>query len=268
MILDWIENETLRKEEQLMNVLYDCGMATFDQLRVITGWSESSLRYHISALYKRNKRDTDPDSQEKKWIQSHYASRQFREAVYTLGPSAMKYVHEIREDDRKTRNTPLGQIIHFVKTNEILVRTLNKFERSHIRWFASYEATDSLIVRWNQRKNAKKLDRRTSIRPDAKMYIQNEPYYIEFDNGTEGPRQIERKFHAYASILPEIKDRAPIIWVTSNAKRKEYLFKNWAALRQISYAEQPVPEMYFFLEGEDTQFFYERYTRQNSEMIG
>lgn len=258
MILDWIENESLRKEEQLMNVLYDCGMATFDQLRIITGWSERSLRYHISALYQRNKRDMDPDSREKKWIQAHYASRQFKEAVYTLGSNAMKHVHEIREDDRKARNTPLGQIIHFVKTNEVLVRALKTFERSHIRWFSSYEATDSLIVRWNQTK-AKKLDRRTSIRPDAKMYIQNEPYYIEFDNGTEGPRQIERKFHAYVNILPEIKDRAPIIWVTSNVNRKEYLYKNWAALCQISYTGQPVPEMRFFLEGEDIHYFCDRH---------
>jgi len=260
MIFNWIENDSLRREEQLMNVLYDCGMATFEQLKIITGWKERNLREHISTLQKRNKRDAI-DQDEQPWIQVHYAARLLhgskKAAIYTLGKSGMLHVHQIREDDRKIRETPLGQMVHFFKTNEILVRALKAFDRKFIRWYSSYEATDLLIIAWNQKAKGQKLDRRNAIRPDGRLVIQDQSYYIEFDNGTEGPRQLERKFHGYVEMMEVIQDTTPIIWVTNDSKRMNYLIRNWEALKKISYADRSVPQMHFFVEGDETKLFTE-----------
>lgn len=244
MLLNWVDNSSFKREEQFMHVLYDCGLATFEQLVAITGWTPRNLRLQISRLYKRNRISEDDI-----WLVTHYTSRAKNKShlVYGLGRSAMKFVHDMRHDDRKVRDTPLGQARHFIGINDVLVRVLSIHERGSIVWLPSYEAADRLILKQNNNFN-----RRNMIRPDAKLTISGAPYYIEFDNDTENPRQLEKKFHSYVQTLTAINDLStPIVWVTTNPKRKSYLQRNWEAIKRISYPGIAVPIMHFFEEGEE-----------------
>lgn len=252
MLLNWVDNSSFKREEQFMHVLYDCGLATFDQLVVITGWTPRNLRLQISRLYKRN-RNEDGEI----WLVAHYTSRARKKSpmVYGLGRAAMQYVHDMRHEDRKVRDTPLGQARHFIGINDVLVRALQILDRGSITWLPSYEATDRLILNINNKKD-ETFNRRNMIRPDAKLTIKGAAYYIEFDNDTENPRQLEKKFHSYVQTLSAINDLvSPILWITTNAKRKSYLQRNWEATKRISYPGQNLPKMYFFEEGEELSLY-------------
>ena len=79
-------------------------------------------------------------------------------------------------------------------------------------------------------------------------------FWIEFDNDTEGPRQIERKFHDYVRTLMPVVETSPVLWVTTNEQRRNYLERNWEAFSRQFYRNKPIPKMEFFVEGEETSY--------------
>lgn len=257
MVLNWIDHPSYRRDEQLMHVLFECGMATFEQLKGITGWTERAVKRQIKNLQKRAKdsqasKQGDDLRKEDQWIISHRLSRPYgkSQVVYTLGRPSLHYVHEMRqEENKKIKDPPFGQAMHFIGINEILVRSLHEFGREQVSWLSTQHVTDLFLLSQQQDST---LDRRNMIRPDARLSIGAVHYYIEFDNDTEMPRQLERKFHRYVQTLQAIRDHStPVLWITTNPKRKDYLKRNWEAIKRKYYAAQPVPDMHFFVQGDE-----------------
>jgi hypothetical protein len=168
----------------------------------------------------------------------------------------MEYAQEMALQIHRVREAPQAQVAHFLGINDILVRLLeNGVDREQIAWLSSTEATDVLLRYW-ERETSKNLDRRNLIRPDARLILgDTRRFWIEYDNNTENPRQLERKFHRYVQTLMPIGESSPVVWVAYDHKRKDYLQRNWEAFVELFYKGHPIPEMYFFTPGEDTQFF-------------
>jgi len=273
MLLNWIDHPSYRRDEQLMHILFECGMATFEQLHVITGWSKSNLRMQIKRLQGRGKTESirkgqvggksgeidtnkpgEPPKHCNLWITSYRLPRPYQKSqvVYALGQASLHYVHEMRQEEhKKIKDPPFGQALHFIGTNQVLVRCLQTFGRDRVSWLSTQHITDLLLLSLQESTNQTGGDRRHLIRPDARLTVGSNHYYIEFDNDTEMPRQLERKFHRYVQILQATKDNTPILWITTNSKRQSYLRRNWEAIKRKYYAGQPVPDMYFFVQGDE-----------------
>ncbi|MDT3418201.1 hypothetical protein QO009_004126 [Brevibacillus aydinogluensis] len=282
-MLFWIDHPSYRREEQLMHILYDCGMATFEQLQVITGWTPRNLKEQIQRLQRRGRcggkirgksggktgdeyanAQVETTKDADLWIVTHHLARPYRKSrvVYALGRQGLLYVNEMRQlENKKIKDPPFGQALHFVGTNEVLVRCLQALGRENVSWLSTQHVTDLLLLAMQDPmndKNSDRKDRRHLIRPDARLTVGTSHYYIEFDNDTEMPRQLERKFHRYVQTLQEIKDSTtPVLWITTNQKRRDYLRRNWESIKRKYYAGKPIPipEMHFFVQGEELRLF-------------
>ncbi|HHY67964.1 MAG TPA: hypothetical protein GX517_12365, partial [Alicyclobacillus sp.] len=63
----WLNHPKLRGDEQLIAMLYDLGMATKEQLLVITGWSSRTLRWRLGQIRERSQTPEERDL----WIKSY-----------------------------------------------------------------------------------------------------------------------------------------------------------------------------------------------------
>lgn len=252
MVFEWIDHPSFRRDEQLMAVLFDLGMATRKQLATVTGWSENEVEWSLKRIRKWG------DTKEKKdeWIRSYRLPlRQNRIAVYTLGRRGIRYVSDMMNQGKlRRRESPRGQIAHFLGLNDVLCRLVEAgADRNEIKWLSTLKSIDFLAFVYET--NGLPFDQANSIRPDARLLIASRSYWIEYDNATEGPRQLEKKLHEYVTTLrhPEKGwlDRAPIVWVTINEQRRDYLQKLWNA---TSRRFDEVPEMKFFIQGDEVDF--------------
>ncbi|GAB6936006.1 hypothetical protein JCM14720_19270 [Calditerricola yamamurae] len=252
MIFNWLDHPSFHRDEQLIAILYDLGMASKRQLQVITGWHPLTLKDRLRQIRKRGRTKEEKDL----WLKAYPIPGQSRDVAYSLGRLGLEYAQEMALQLHRVREAPQAQVAHYIGINDILVRLLEQgVSRDRIVWLSSTEATDVLLRQWD-RKQKQKLDRRDLIRPDARLILDNKHrYWIEYDNNTEGPRQLERKFHAYVKTLMPIKDTSPVVWVAFTENRRDYLKANWEAFVNLFYKDEFVPQMYFFIPGEDTQFF-------------
>lgn len=253
MIFRWVDHENYLRSEQLMAIVFDLGMASFQQLQIITGWSPIMIKKSLHQIRKRGGKSSEDKEQ---WIKKYpLAVRRSSDSfVYTLGKLGINYVHEMMEEKQRIREAPRSQAKHYYGINQILVRLIKSgSSRANITWLSTVEATDVLYRLW-QRKNLE-VKRRDLIRPDARLLLEDgKKYWIEFDNNTEGPRQLERKFHNYVQTLQPIGETSPVIWVTPTKDRCNYLEGIWGQVRKNFYQTQAVPVMYFFTVGEETGF--------------
>jgi hypothetical protein len=249
VVFRWLNHTKLRGDEQLIAMLYDLGMTTMQQLLVITGWSLRMLRWRLEQIRGRGQTPEERDL----WLKSYPIPGTWRTKAYSLGKLGIQYAQEMRFEQSRSKEPPQCQIAHYIGTNEILVRLLKTgVSREQVQWLSSTEATDYLVSLWNWAK--KELNRRRAIRPDARLILNEQRFWIEYDNDTEGPRKIERKFHDYVNTLIPVGENSPVLWVAVNDQRKRYLEANWKALRRNFYRELKVPNMLFFTEGEETEF--------------
>lgn len=258
MIFNWINHPSFRRDEQLLAVLYELGIATRRQLAIVSGWSEQKIEWSFKRIRKwgRDKEEKD------EWLRCYRLSlAQNRIGAYTLGRRGLQYVANMMGDD-KPRRRPLGkgQIAHSLGVNEILCRLLLAgVPRENISWLSTLESVDFLAYVYEAR--GLPFDARASIRPDARLIIEGKPFWLEFDNSTEGPRKLERKFHEYIETLYHEKtgwlDSASVVWVTIDESRRTYLEKLWFATR-IRFPENRWPQMRFFTAGDEVDFLLSR----------
>jgi hypothetical protein len=252
MIFRWLDHPSFHRDEQLIAILYDLGMASKRQLQVITGWNPLVLRNRLRSIRKRGKTLEEKDL----WLKANPIPGVVRGVAYSLGKLGMEYAQQMALQVHRVKEAPQAQIAHFIGINDILVRLLEQGgSKDRIAWLSSTEATDVLLRRWERERN-RELDRRNFIRPDARLILDDtHRFWIEYDNNTEGPRQLERKFHAYVKTLMPIGETSPVVWVASTKSRRDYLSANWEAFVDIFYRNTQIPQMYFFVPGEETQFF-------------
>ncbi|MDQ6422635.1 replication-relaxation family protein [Paenibacillus sp. LHD-117] len=261
MIFQWVDHPNLRREDQLLCLLFDLGMATKEQLLTITKWGFRSLDYAF-VMARKMEREL---GEETFLVRTKYLPRQpnkIKTAIYSLTSEGIRYVQAIMElQGDKVKEAPAGQLVHYSGINNILCRSIENF--GVMSWQSSYEIADLMIMRWNEKIGGEGLNRRNIIRPDGGMRVGTESsnidLYVEFDNDTEGPRQIETKFKRYVDLYMSLELNRPIVWVTISEKRKQYLERNWNALKTISYANQDkLPEMVFFVEGDEIPWIKEK----------
>lgn len=249
MIFRWLNHPKLRGDEQLMGMLYDLGVASKRQLLILTGWTPRTLRWRMEQIRSRG----ETPEEKNQWLRSFPIPRNAGVSAYVLGKQGMKYAQEMRFEYNRGREAPQSQIAHYIGVHEVVVRLLESgVPRSQVQWLSTLEAAELLLRMWEW--NGKEINRRELIRPDARLIFSDKRYWIEYDNNTEGPRQLERKFHDYVKTLVPINENSPVLWVTSDEQRKDYLARNWTAFCRQFYQDKPVPTMKFFVEHEDTQY--------------
>ncbi|GIM47694.1 hypothetical protein DNHGIG_32430 [Collibacillus ludicampi] len=249
MLLRWLNHPSLRGDEQLIAMLYDLGISTKQQLLTITGWSSRTLRWRLQQIRERGQTPEERDM----WVKAYPVPRTRHVMAYALGRLGIQYALEMRFEQSRGKEPPQSQIAHYVGTNEVLVRLLQAgVSREQVQWLSSKEATDYLVSLWEWA--GKELNRRRTIRPDARLILNEQRFWIEYDNDTENPRQLERKFHDYVNTLVPVGENSPVLWIASNDQRKRYLEMNWKSFQRNFYKESKVPNMMFFTEGEETNF--------------
>jgi hypothetical protein len=71
--------------------------------------------------------------------------------------------------------------------NKILVRLIEAgVNLLQIVWLATREAIDFLYF-------LLRIKRKGILRPDARLVLGNQAFWVEYDNGTEGPLGLEQK---------------------------------------------------------------------------
>ncbi|WP_028778725.1 replication-relaxation family protein [Shimazuella kribbensis] len=190
--------------------------------------------------------------------------------VYSLGPKGVEYCLGIM-NERGSWDIKDGQMYHYIGVNGILTRLINHYGRDNFNWYFSREATDIIIRTWEIiRKNEWSKDpklavkeKREIIRPDGLLVMDNQMYWMEFDNDTERSKQIIQKYREYRNtIVPKYAENlnAPVLWVTKTERRRDSLANNWEMVKEEYYSDAKVQQMYFFVEGEETEWLEKRHS--------
>lgn len=254
MLNDWMENHSLNRMSQILNVIYEMRMVTKEQLLVVTGLREENLNRIIKSIRKM------PAEDPSEWLQTTgIRLKRKNRLVYSLGKRAIQFVQLQRKQEVRVREAPTAQMFHYIGINSILHRAIEACGRDQVDWFSESEQADNLYLQLKDREQAEP-ERRSIIRPDARIRVGVKDWFVEFDNATEGPRQLEIKFHRYVELFDRLDNirSTPILWVTTTDKRRDYLRANWEATMKISYADHPnPPTSLFYVEGEETSLFQE-----------
>lgn len=321
MIFDWLDEQKipeLTKSERLMGVLFDLGMATADQLEVITGWSKRQLKDAREGIRSRGK-SGDPKAEEQllhqvvkqvrsmvdgevpatenqlQWIRNglralaksevrkdewlkFYTTFQREVIIYTLGSQGNRYVADLMGRTLGSyRELSPGQRLHTVGITEILVRLLQAGIRPR-QWLNTRETTDRLKrmrEQWNMEPDGQgswEVNREyigPHILPDASVQIEDQWYWIEYDRGSKTGEKIRDQLDQYIQLRAKLgKPIDPVVWVTPNVERTEELRDRIYPKVLAKYPESfPVPTMYFFTEGEETELFVNGEGKKTAEVV-
>lgn len=256
MISDWISNDSLTRIDQVLNVIYDLRICTKNQLIAITGLGKHNIDSIIKNIRKLPVNTRGEGKEE--WLQIRGLNLPKKpgdpKVVYSLGKTAIRHVRTLRGLESRSREAPSSQMGHFVGINDILVRSIEKYGHDRVQWFSEMELATLLFL---QIKEVMDIEPKASaiLRPDAQLIIDGQPYFIEFDNATEGPRQLEGKFSRYIELY-EILDYSmiPVLWVANTQKRLNYIQKNWEITVSRVYAgydTAKIPKFLFAVAGEE-----------------
>jgi len=234
MILQW-KSGGWTKAEQALGIVFDAGAIYREDLALLLG---SPLHYTVQIVFPWKK---------KGMIESR--SRNDRR-YFVLTDEGAAYVSQMIGLERNAKGVD-AYALHQLKLNSILVRQLNQLSPTD-KWYSTREASDLLLTMIGQHNpHWSEDDWRSSrkiIRPDAALVKSGQLFWIEMDNATEQPKQIQKKYHQYVENLGLIPnpDEKRVAWVTiSEARRNvmEGLWRQW----QVREDAKGV-QMKFFLE--------------------
>lgn len=269
MIFQRIFNEELNPQQVLLLSLLDHVVLSPRQFCILANWKISKLR----VVVHRIRQGASKEDQEK-WVRCDPTRFQRDRFYYSLGSEGLRYCGRLlnkRFPITSKVDESIAQNAHYLGLNEILVRMVEAgMDRQKIIWLATNAASDYLYRIYKMREP--QVDQKELIRPDARLVYGNKAWWIEYDNATEGPMELETKLINYVEILgslhqswvdPNGKERRPldsssVIWVAKSAQRKKYIESIWKGLMSVYFAGQWVPEMHFFAPTEDTKFFMEQ----------
>lgn len=243
----WInekEMPNLSNAERLIALLYDLGIASLDQLIILTGWNAQKInqalhdirnRVPIPATFKRDKKilamckkgeiklsETERlkleaslkdkkaklDKEREKWLVAYQAHKTAK-AYYTLGAEGIRYATLMRREPfTKWKITPRQQANHYHGINEILVR-LRKAGIKENDWLCGREAEQELYYYFNRYKKRKKLPAKTKLyyRPDAYLVLDHQhDFFIEYDTSSESPSKLKRRFQNCLKLYQALKE--------------------------------------------------------------
>lgn len=232
MILEW-RHADFPPEQKLIGVVYDAGAILRRDVQFLLGWTDRRLRWAVEKLHAH------PEP-----LLRAFRDREKRYG-YLLTAAGVKFAHQILGIEGKAV-TMDAQWTHALGLNAILIRYLQTHGFDGVRWFQTREATDEL---WMLRKLSGATEnelRATAIRPDAALRTPAGFWWIEYDNATEGSRQIWRKYQMYLTHLGALDPSFRcVVWVTKHETRRRFLETLW------HQAAEPEITMNFYVEGEE-----------------
>lgn len=249
LIFDWMENDSLLRIDQVLNVIYELRMCTKQQLLTVTGLQLENLNQILKNIRKL------PVDNKGDWLNMVGIGIPKKKGdsiyVYSLGRKAIQHVQLMRGMELRNREAPSAQMSHFIGINAVLERAIKQFGRQRIKWYAEIELADLLYLQIRE-KEGQDPQRRSIIRPDGLIDINGKSYFIEFDNSTEGARQLENKFARYIELYDTLDFKHPIVWVANTEKRINYLQRNWRASVDNFYSHKSnLPVCIFSVAGRE-----------------
>ena len=236
MILEWSKRE-FTKHEQLLGTIFDAGMITRADLMLLTGWNSRTLSRQMKRVRSKSE----------DMVRKYMTPR--RTAAYALGEDGVRYMHQMLGIQSRIV-TMESQMNHTLGLNAILMRYLRSHGREKVQWFSTREATDELHWLRSREGMSDEQIRKTQIRPDALLYCSKEKFWLEFDNSTEGSRQLFNKYRLYVTNLEHLPESLrTVVWVTKSEVRRRWMQQWWERLAVTSI------RMLFFVEGEETAFW-------------
>jgi hypothetical protein len=245
MLLRWPELP-FRPEEQVLGMLFDGGMLTREQIKILAGWTDAKIKYCFRRIYEKKGPEEEP------MIQYQFLpGPRFRSRVYSLTMTGVRYVHEMMELEAKLRTVSEGQLFHYLGINNVVIRAVQRFGRDNVTWLSSREVTEELYL--SRRLYSVENDPKGRlIRPDAAIAVQGgRSAWIEYDNATESTAKLEGKFRAYVNLYRELgKFTKPVLWIAPTQERRTFLQRVYMALKkQLQWPDEPL--QLFFVEGEE-----------------
>ncbi len=272
----------LKREEELLGVIYKLRMAAAEQVADVMGISKKYVQMLKSDLNK-----------EGEMILTHYQRRRgarrlpfskeytLGPRMYALGPAAKSTIEAIVGHPIYFKKHTGKQQVHYYGLNDILVRTLKQVIEDESRddelearvtawerlqWLNTQETAIVIEQAWApllEKDTAKeqKETRKDLIHPDARLLIDGRPFWIEYDDGSERLRSpeeepdyslttIEDKMGRYLFSLTPIQNKDPVVWVTPSPIRRDNMRDLWEEIC-CSQPHEDVPNMYFFTPGEE-----------------
>jgi hypothetical protein len=252
MLTEWTDT-WFKTEEQILGMLFDGGMLTRIQIQELMKISPKSLTYFLGKIRSRG----GPPLIRKLLLPVNYAHSPHT-VTYALSKEGTRYVHEMLGlENTRVQVTPEGQMLHYIGLNDIAVRVVKEFCRENVKWLSTREAAEDLAL-WRRGRLGRFVNQ--DIRPDATLIIRRpiQKFLIEFDNGTESTAKLESKFRAYRNLytetqVSELDNLPPILWITRNEDRCDYMTRVWEAMLSID-SKSPYPKMIFLVAGNEIRW--------------
>lgn len=259
MITQWMK-APLKRSDEIIMYIEELGMVSAEHLSILLGIKKGSVITEINRINKQKEGS----------INSHRPIRSTRARLlkkpmaphmYSLGIAGKKRAEVISGKPVNSRQLN-GSHEHYDGVNDIMIQILLKLGHrefiERVEWYNSREATKFLVDFWRYSDlpdEQKETAIRNMIKPDARLILDGEGYFIEFDNDTEIEMDIKVKFRKYIGTLVPIKNTDSIIWVTPREKRRGKLKKWWEEVRMEyeSYSSNQeffFPEMFFLVQEE------------------
>lgn len=247
--LDEKEMPMYTNAERLAAVLYTLGIASKDQLRILTNWTENQLNEAIRSLrgkvpfpealrVERNRiKEMEKDKELRNSVEfvelkAKYTDKYKRieeerdkwlvvirpkmnsSTYYTLGEKGTKLACDIRfEPYSRWKVVPRVQIRHFTGINDVLCR-IRQAGVLEADWLCGREAERELYYYWNRYVKRpgfteKGYDKKLTCKPDAYLELEDQRYYIEFDAGTESRGKLRDRFYNYLKLWNTVNEALP-----------------------------------------------------------
>jgi len=269
--------------QRLTTIIYLLGFTTKEQLITITGWPADQVVDTLQRIRKQGKTSEARDSWLKIWKTGGKGSIN----LYSLGQKSVNLAASLRKEDSGTgkfqkKELKEGQMYHFLGNNEILIRLLKAGAV-----ITDYKTGKEVMSHIKAAYKERYFDEHGVLRSKSKDYLDFKPdssvtvsggmsAFLEYDTGSEGPtklgERVENYVQGYTNASERTKQRCllPIAWITSSEYRKRLLkdiCEDIVAKYQDDYRQPIFPEMYCFVEGEETDFLLGK-TKAEPIMIG
>ncbi len=248
MILQWRDSD-FPPQEKILGVIYDAGAILQTDLAEILGISISRSRYYVWRI--------NQDRESPLIIRRSMRSglrRKEAERFYTLSEAGAQYVHQMIGNTRNARGVD-ALAYHQLGLIAILMRIIRTIGQEGVNWYSTSEATDLLAATLLQENPAiSEDDLRSRLRPDAALLYDGQLTWIEFDNSTEGVRQLQIKYNQYISQLQKVDiEERRVVWVAKDAKRVNVMQAAWQGWIERVGESNVLPDMRFLVETQGTE---------------
>lgn len=314
VIDDVLKNLSLTRSEELLGCVYFGRMIAPHQVARLMGVGNDYILQLKKDLNKKGKmilsHQAGRRSRTSMIFPEHYKTGP---RMYELGPSGKPIVEGII--GRKINYTPLtgNQKSHYYGINDILVRTLDcliereyrrlkndlledkktALARAHalekVQWFNTQETSEIIYGLWEPHLNLLKSKEdqakviNSLVFPDARLAIEDQAYWIEYDNLTENikpdpnrPKALENpnqtyiwdKMIKYINTMGPIGNTDVVIWIIPSETRRQNIEQCWEEVKNSAYIQKKrqqveemgrkffFPTMYFFTPGQEQNFFH------------